>query len=194
MNDKVDFLCVPSPAVLRALVWEQWRISRLELLLRIAFAGMVLILISVAVAKADDAVLTVLRGILIFLIGFSALFSASWTSEFDSRQFGFTYRLGFTRPISTSSLVVVPIGYSLFWSLVFYIGGALAVFLTTGLALPLAGPSAIIACSVCMLIAGAWMPTHVGGRIVGMVGAIAATMGWLWLRDYWLNDPDPIIL
>ena len=194
MNSRVYSLAAPSLAVLRALVWEQWRISRLELLFRMAFAGTVLILISVAVAKADEAALTVLRGILIFIIGFAALFSASWTSEFDSRQLGFTYRLGFVRPISTGLLVVVPICYSLFWSLVFYVGGTLAVFLTTGLILPLIGPSAIIACSVCMLIAGAWAPTRIDGRIVGMVGAVAATMGWLWLRDYWLADPDPILL
>ncbi|MEO8268896.1 MAG: hypothetical protein ABI557_04190 [Aureliella sp.] len=188
------FLSVPSLSVLRALLWEQWRISRLELLIRVVFAGGFLILISVAVAKADDTAIHVLRGILTFLIGFSALFSASWTSEFDSRQHGFTYRLGFARPISTKLLVFVPICYSLFWSLVFYLGGALAVFIPTGLALPLVGPSAIIACSVCMLIAGAWGPTHIGGRIVGMVGAVAATIGWLGLRDYWLDDPDPILL
>ncbi len=183
-----------SPTVLCAQLWEQWRISRLELLCRMAIAGALLILLSVAIATADDAAIQVSRGILVFLIGFSALFSASWTSEFDSRQLGFTYRLGFTRTIATSQLVIVPIGFSLFGSLVFYMGCAVTAFLMTGLVLPLVGPSAIIACSTCLLIAGAWVPTRIDGRITGTIGALSATMGWLLLRDYWLNDPDPILL
>lgn len=181
-------------AMLRAQLWEQWRISRLELLIRMLFAGAILILLSVAIVNVDDAVNQVLRGILIFIIGFAALFSASWTSEFDRRQLGFTYRLGFARPIATGQLVIVPIFYSLCWSLIFYIGGALAIYLPTGFTLPLVGPSAIIACTVCTLIAGAWMPTRIEGRIIGMVGAVAATVGWLGLRDYCSNDPDPILL
>lgn len=194
MRDERKLVFGLSPTIFGAQLWEQWRISRLELLVRMVFSGAILVLLSVAVANADDAAMQVLRGMLIFLIGFAALFSASWTSELDSGLPGFTYRLGFTRPIATRQLVIVPVIYSLCWSLMFYLGGALAIYLSTGLTLPLVGPSTIIACTLCMLIAGAWVSTRIEERIVGMVSATTATMGWLWLRDYCVNDPDPILL
>ncbi len=194
MSDGRRNLLAPPSQVFRALLWEQWRLSRMELLIRTALAGAFVLLFSAIIPIQDESALPVLRGILLFVIGLSALFSGSWINDFDSQQLGFAYRLGFTRPIATRWLVIVPVCFSLIMSLLYFLGGALAVYLLTGLVFPLVGPAAIITCTVCLFIAGAWAPTRIDGRIVGMVGALVASLGWLLLRDYFLADPDPILL
>ncbi len=180
--------------IFRVMLWEQWRISRMELLLRSSVLLACIALVAALGNKLDESALPVLRGIFVFLIGFAALFSASWTQDLDSRQLGFTYALGFTRPVATRWLVLVPILYSLALSQVFYLGCALAIFWVQGMSLPLLGPAAIIACTVCLLVAGAWSSTRIDGRITGMVGAILITFSWLALRDYLRNDPEPVLL
>lgn len=180
--------------ILQAMLWEQWRISRLELLFRVSLMFLILGLFAL-VGKHDDASTTVvLQGILVFILGFAALFSASWTQDLDSRQLGFTYSLGFTRPITTRALVFVPIMYSLVLSQLFYLGSAVSMNRLLGLSIPLAGPAAIIACTVCLLIAGAWSSSRIDGRIAGMIGAMSITITWLSIRNFLLEHGEPVLV
>lgn len=180
--------------IVQVMLWEQWRISRLELFFRVSLMFLILSLLPLVGKLSDDSTTVVVQGILVFIIGFAALFSASWTQDLDSRQVGFTYSLGFTRPITTRALVLVPLMYSLVLSQLFYLGSAVSINWLVGLSIPLVGPAAIIACTVCLLIAGAWSSTRIDGRIAGMVGAMSITIAWLTIRNILLEHGEPVLV
>ena len=185
---------MPACRILGALLWEQWRVSRLELAIRSGLALAGVLLFATVAGRLDSAAVVVLHGVAIFIFGMAGLLSASWTNSFETRQLGFVYHLGFTRPVATRWLVLVPLAYAVICSQLIYVGCCLALYLLVGWQLPVWGPAAILACAVCVLIAGAWSSTRLDGRIAGMLGAMSLTLGWLGIRDYLRNDAEPILL
>ena len=97
----------------RALIWELWRLSRWEFLVRTlsmsAVGCLVFWVVDVHMSGTGGT-----HGLTLPMVGLAAtmsLFSGIWINVFDSRTTGFCFYLGFTRPIGTPLLVGLPMIY-----------------------------------------------------------------------------------
>ena len=183
---------------LTALLWELWRTSRFEILIRIggqsSFIVLFCSLAPLNQSTSTEAYANILRGIALMILAMPSIFSATWLNGLENRQIGFSFRLGFTRPISTTQLVVVPLLYSVVIAVTCYLLPTLLVASLLDMSMPLLGPAALVACVVTCLIAAVWCPTTIFGRgisLAAMGSAMVVTVAVFdWLRD----DPDPILL
>lgn len=178
----------------QAMLWELWRVSRYEMLLR--FGGLIAFMfaISMLTPSFDEPQSQVLRGILLFLIMLSCLFSSTWTGALENQHVGFSFRLGFTRPVSTRQLVLIPVAYSVVTAGLGYVITALFVRVALGQALPLVGPAVTIGCSVCVFICVAWSSTAPLFKIVGLFVAAIAISSALAVRHHLRADAEPVLL
>ncbi|MBI2479210.1 MAG: hypothetical protein HYV60_11425, partial [Planctomycetia bacterium] len=134
---------------LQAVLWELWRTSRLQLIL--VFGGqfaVVLLLYSAMldVKKSGEATVQVLCGMFIIFSTATSALSQSWRNSFETNHLGFSFRLGFTRPISTMQLVAVPMGFIVMVAPLCYLLPALLFNWLIGItgyqqSVPLFGPS-----------------------------------------------------
>ena len=177
----------------QAILWELWRTSRAELVIRIAAQSALVVLIWL-LADLDETQLQVVRGIAVMLLALTSVLSFTWLSEFDSRQSGFSFRLGFTRPANTATLVIVP--------LVFLVATAVACFLLPAMvfrvllspSFPLAGPAMWVAVLTCCLVAATWSAGTKTGKRIAIIAAICGCALALVAFHTIRQDPDPFLL
>ncbi len=160
---------------LQATLWELWRTSWFERASGITFHSGLIVWISVFSKGLDVSQMEVIRGVVIMLLAIGSLFSMSWLSALDNET-TFTFRLGFTRPISTTQLVVVPMLYSIALAVVSFLAPASLFCLVGGQSLPLTRLASGVACVAACLIASVWSPSTKAGRWLSLT---AATMGVL---------------
>ena len=160
----------------QAILWELWRTSRWEMLGRLCAAIGLILLVQFAeggkpsaaqgldVANPQSAVIRVI--VLLVFMG-ASLTSSSWIHQIDNRQMGFSMRLGFTRPVSTRHLVLIPLLYNIAVAELVFLVPASVFQWTTGMALPIAGPVTFIAFGVVCATAATWAPTTTLGKVLG---------------------------
>ncbi len=178
----------------QAMLWELWRVSRLELLLRFAGVLAFVLLVLVMAANMSGPERLVIRGIVVLVLGVACAMSSTWMSALDNQQTGFSFRLGFTRPISTLQLVAIPMAYSVLWAMLGYFLSALLAWWLLGQSVPIAGPAAIIGCIVCIMICTTWFPSHPYERILSLFAATACVLGLLYLRHRWRSGGQPAVI
>ena len=133
----------------KALLWECWRVSRLNLASMMFLATLVGVGLMVLPMDGElDASLVVALAI------YLALFGQLWALTIDSRT-GFTLRLGFTRPIPTRVLVTVPMVYVAAASAVAYLTPIWVLRTAFGIPLPLL-PAALVSTVSLTLVAFCW--------------------------------------
>ena len=91
-----------------AIVWELWQLTRWSLAFRTAFliaAGS--ILLSLSLFAAVDTVAT----LLLLITALISTMSALWTKKGVDGRSGFSFHLGYARPVSTWLLAGVPLAY-----------------------------------------------------------------------------------
>ncbi len=136
----------------------------------------------------------VIRGIVLMLLMIVSLFSTTWLSNIESRQRGFCFRLGFTRPVSTAKLVLVPMLFIMASAVVCFFLPVMLFRLLFGSPMPFFGPAAVIACSIAVFVMSTWSPTTLFGKCVGIgAGTVAMFWGVAGLLAM-SGDPDPLIL
>ncbi len=182
----------------RAILWELWRTSRSELLLvAIAQMSFVLLLGSVRALDAnfdDSSVGPVLCGIFVLVAGVSSCFSQSWRHSFESSQAGYSFRIGFTRPVSTWMLVLVPMIYIATMGPICYLIPAVFFRLLLGYSVPLLFPALLSACTVCGLTAAAWIATTFWGKVCNLILFGLLLIGGLTLFHYTRHSDDVLLI
>lgn len=178
---------------LGAMLWELWQISRRDLLLRFGFVATCLLLLFAMSKSLDEPQMTVVRGIVVMLTAVACIFSTTWMVDFDNQQLGFIFRLGFTRPVSSRQLVLVPMLFSIAASMLGYLACGLIANLLLDLSLPLLGPALLIGFTVCLMISVVWSLTHTIEKLIAGFVVAATILGGLMLRHRPL-DGEPILL
>jgi hypothetical protein len=139
----------------QALIWEMWRLSRGDLLLILGgqfFFMLCLYFLSYRAENADEPATRLICGIFVMLSMGMSLFSTAWLNALDNLHTGFSFRLGFARPISTAQLVAVPMLFAAVVSPICYLLPAIAFRLLMSVQIPLVGPAMLIACVVVWLV------------------------------------------
>ena len=159
---------------LQAMLWELWRLSRLELLGRISYPCALILAAFLFSSGVFDFSIGegwyVIRAIVILLLSSTSVLSVKMFNAFDNlQQGGFCFHLGYARPTSTTQLVVVPMLYIVVTVVACFVLPALFFCLLMDTSLPLVGIGTGVACVATCLIAAAWSPPTQFGRIAGLL-------------------------
>lgn len=179
---------------LRAMLWEAWRTSRFELLLRVVAMSSLVILVSIACQNADGPTTQLFSGLLMLLLAIASIFFPTWLTTLESQHGGFSFRLGFVRPVSTFHLVAVPLFYAIAVAVTCYAMQVFLLHLLTGISLPLAIPALLITCSITWLLTALWSPTSIAARGVAICALIIGIIPLFLIHNVRRNDPEPLLL
>lgn len=179
----------------QAMMWELWRTGRLEITGRLlASCALVLWLCAFSDAQFASAERSVLRAAVILMLVSSSAFSYTWSKALENRTTGFTFRLGFVRPISTTTLVLVPTLFCAVVAVVCFVVPAALFCALTEMSLPLLGGAVGVACMVTCFAASVWAPTTIVGKWIALalVGLSILVLFLVFHAQH--DDPDPWVL
>ncbi len=175
-----------NSTLLRAQLWELWRLTRLELLLRLLTPLPFLFLC---------LYLPIFEGLVYLSIVLTSVTSQLWLQSFDQRQQGaFPFILNFTQPVPTGWLVGVPMAWLLITNCLIYLG----LVWVAQLILPMSYPGwtmlpFLLTVSACLAMA-TWSTTGFGERAVvtiAMAFVLAVVFRPILLAmDPWATEPD----
>lgn len=163
-------------AINRAMLWELWQLSKFELFMRIGGQSLFLLLLAsihsnrvAARTAADGPESQLIAGLIVVILGIGSVFSGAWLNELDSTRAGFTFRLGFLRPVRTFHLVIVPMAYLILATWASY-GLPAALFeMVTGIDVPLRTPCIFATCTAVLLACAVWSASSHWGRMVNVL-------------------------
>ncbi len=179
----------------QAICWELWRTSRMSFAMSIGGMSGLAVAFQGLIAEANqDGSFDALRGVIIILILATSMFSMFWLRELSTEGHSFTFRLGFTRPVSTRLLVLLRLTWAVVGAMLCY-GIPITVFgLICDKPMPLFGPMLIIGSAVTCFIAATWIPMTIVER---SIGAGVVTLGFsFFLFEYHRHSgaTDPYVL
>ena len=159
--------------MLRAQLWELWRTNVFAILATpLGLFACTAIFVAIAASgerSHDNTVLPFATGTYVMICTVASALSQFSKFTLEPSESGFTYRLGYTRPISTFQLVLVPILFFLAMALLFYVVPAIVFSLAMRTSIPLWGPSLVVMCASSILLAAAWIPATNVGRAVALM-------------------------
>ncbi len=151
-----------SPA--GAVLWECWSLSRRSLAMRMVVSSTIGAILLLWSGGSEVAVVFT-----IFVLLITAMGAQTWSFSTDNRP-GFTLALGYTRPIRTWVLVIVPMIYiAVSTAVVYYIPAAL-LRVAFDTPLPLYPVAVALAALAVTMRASQWWTAHTPTRIAGRVG------------------------
>ena len=175
----------PPVGPVHAMMWELWRISRLELLFRILSPAILWSYIFWLLGPQQNIGEAPLLTIPVFMLTVvTSLFSGLWMNTFDNTNNGFNFYLGFSRPIRTAMLVTIPMVY-------ISCDAALCYFIPIGflclafhVPLPLFSVAALIATVCAVFIMAVWSAQSRPAKAVNLMVIMAVTGLFLifWLK------------
>ena len=189
---------LPPRPILRAMLWELWRTSRLEFFLRTggmgAMACLVLYAIHLKQDESGEALAAVGNGIILTMLVAPSLFNANWLQSFDNSQAGFQLRLGFTRPVTTTQLVMAPLLYTTILGAAGFLVPAVMVRLCCSSNFPLLAPAVVVGWGNGMFTATVWSARSRWMKAVLLIGLMAVCAGALCLHHQARTQGQPILL
>jgi hypothetical protein len=185
------------------LLWESWRLTRVEMAFRLGLAtiagGAPLAVVRAAsrFGEQDPANMARLADgaavVTLFIIAFVPLpfwFSIAMLKGgrlIDGGMPGFPFSIGYPRPVSTGLLVGVPMTYFALAAAASYVVPAVVLGALFGYAFPLAPIAAwLVALSLVQAAANWWTRS----KIIQLAGSIAATSACMWLASLPLDQMD----
>jgi hypothetical protein len=153
------------------MLWELWRLSRLELLMRIGYSSAIVVFIGLCATGVIDsnnqATPEFLASLTLVVTLCSAIFSSSWF-KIDSIQHGFDV-LNFTRPVSTRHMILERLAFIVVTSALCYAIPTMLFGWMSGIQLNYASPLVLISCfDICASCAG-WSSSTRLTRVIGIV-------------------------
>ncbi|MFC1735338.1 hypothetical protein ACFL1X_04425 [Candidatus Hydrogenedentota bacterium] len=129
---------------MRAMIWELWRLTRWDIVLRIAavcFLVGVIVLISATRDWGSPEMKALgemtVHALTVFLVAMASLLPSSFVSSLENPHGqGYPMPLAFTRPISTRMLTFVPLAYFALASAVICMGCAFFIRILCSMSLP----------------------------------------------------------
>jgi hypothetical protein len=173
-----------SKRIFTVMLWELWRVSRWDLLLRAMglLSLLFFLFIVLRTTTLDEFQQQLFRALALILVGVSSVFSTIWLNSIENRPNGFTFRLGFFRPVSTFQLVAVPMAYCMVTTMLFYWLSILTVSTLFQLEMPSIFPALFLGCSVSIFVGVVWSSLHSIEKIIGIFVALMLIIGLLVLR------------
>lgn len=153
---------------LQAMVWELWRTSRIEMILRVASMCGFVLLIRLVAEDVDTPTVQALRGITVGMLMVTSVFSQTWLGELDSGSSGFSFRLGFVRPVTTRTLVLVPMLFTASAAGICYLLPALLFRIMLNTSIPLLAPAMIVGTSALCITSVVWSSASRTRKAVGL--------------------------
>jgi hypothetical protein len=180
-----------------AILWEIWRVTRVEAAWRLAFGivgGLAALALGATVAPADEAAaLAMTLLVLAHLVPWLSL------GKLNSGRTGFPLYLHYSRPVRTAVMVGLPMAYLTTLSSAIYLVSAVLLRVTSGHAFPLLPVVAWVAALTVVFLAAGWsirdrtIPVLVWwiatvcawGISVGRLTAVELPDGYDWPPRLW---------
>ena len=162
-----------------AILWETWRVTRVEAAWKLAFGiggALVVLALCAAFAPADDArkyeaVMDMGAAVAMTLLILPHLVPWLSPGRLNNGRPGFPLYLHYTRPVRTPVVVGLPMAYLTAMSWAIYLVSALVLRVASGYAFPLLPVAAWMAALTLVFVAGGWSTRDV--RIGVVVWALA---------------------
>ena len=185
-----------SPIV--AMLWEIWRVTRVEAAWKLAFGivgGLAVLALCATVAPADDAkkyedimdngaATAMILLVLPHLLGWLSL------ARLNGGRPGFPLYLHYTRPVRTAVIVGLPMAYLTAMSSAVYLVSALLLRVTSGYAFPLLPVAAWMAALTLIGLAATWSTRNKTIQVLVMMYAITKAFGLAMHRLTAVEIPD----
>lgn len=158
-----------------AMAWEAWRLSRRGLAVSIVLSsigGGALLASPMSREQAGSLVLQ-----LVVVVAYMG--GARWPASVDERK-GFTFSLGYTRPVVTWTLVAVPLSFVAASAAVAYLVPAALFRGLFGVPFPLLPVAAICAAASLVWVASTWWTADLRARRIAGGGLTAAFVLWYY--------------
>lgn len=181
-------------APIQAMLWELWRTSRFGFLIRLGATCTMVLVIGLLARGLDAPAVQVIGGVAVMLLMITGFFSESWLNEFDNKASGFSFRLGFVRPVPTWLLVAVPLSYTIATSVAGYLISAAIAGYGLNMSLPLFGPSVLIAFVVVLAVSVIWSSTSRLQKMIRLMLLAAVLVGLAIMAVSVKDTPGPILL
>ena len=160
-----------------AMLWENWRLSRVEaanrlwfgILAAAAFLAVAATLPNEAAANATAPALSIL--VIVHLPQWMSIAKLNGGRFLEGYRPGFPFHLLFARPVRTFVLVGVPMAYDAASGVAFYLASALLLRAVFGAQVPLLGIAAWIAAFRLMQTAVQWATRN---RVIQFMASMAA--------------------
>ena len=167
-----------------AMLWENWRLTRVEAAWRLALGivapSAVLVLFGAVApneaAKDFGAAIALTLIVMPHFVGWLSM------AKLNSGRPGFPLDLLYTQPVRTAVLVGVPMAYLTALPAAIYLVSALLLRVTSGYPFPLLPVAAWITALNLVLAATNWST-----RFIQILGGMAATSAWLFLAIHRLT-------
>ncbi len=158
-----------------AMVWELWRTGRMEAAARLGYALLLVTAIGAISGRSGENVPLSARGLIVLLSSIAGMGSIVWIRELDRSQDGFSFRLGFARPVRTLNLVTVPLLFTILLTVACYIIPVTVFSIIGQVTMPILPPLALVICMTVCCVGMAWGTRTIADRAVGLV-ALLTTM------------------
>lgn len=159
----------------QAVLWESWRLSRVPLVLLMLGATLGGAALIVTPLEGDWGTMHAL----LLTIVLAWISQSRWATNVDRRR-GFALWLGFTRPIRTWVLVVVPIAYVGVSSALVYLVPAMILRTVFDIPFPLLPVAALVAALSVMTVASQWWTGNAVFRRALPMVLLAPGLLWYW--------------
>lgn len=182
---------------IQAMIWELWRTSRVSLLIRSTWMLAIVVLVqcylSFTSVAVDDPQTQVFVGMSIGILVAMSIASPLWIVEIDRTVLGFSFRLGFTRPVTTTTLVAVPMLYTIVTSVFCYLLSASLLGWFSGTSMPLVAQATIVASMVTCFVAATWTPPTHAGKAMSLLTVGILMIGCSLLFHSQHNTSTPML-
>lgn len=165
---------------LLAMLWENWRLTRVEAGWKLAFgigAGLAVLALSAAFAPADNAaryedIMDNGAAIAMFLLVLPHVFGWLSLARLTGGRPGFPFHLHYTRPVRTAVIVGLPMVYLTAVSWAIYFVSALLLRVASGHAFPLLPVAMWMAALTLVWVAASWSTRNMTIQVSVMIFAI----------------------
>ena len=180
----------------QAIFWELWKTTRKELLLKFAYISALMSFLIIMPLGKDFSgpQQLVINGIIVLVIAIcSASMSTCWI-QLDNTNNGFVFRLGFTRPVSTRMLVLLPLLYTVSCAVISYVLPVVIGNIFLSDPVPIVGPAALVAAFSAGMLMATWSPaTHINRFICLFLFAITF-IAIVFLRHSFDTSGEPLLM
>ena len=171
----------------RAILWELWRTGRSDLMIRLFSMSLLVVLFAIVVSNSrmKESVIEPVAGLTVLVLMFCGAFSSLWLQELDTQQPGFSLRLGFTRPVATAWLVLLPMLYGVATSVVCYVIPASFFYVVVGKRLPVHGPVLLTAMLNVGCLSAMWSARN---RVEKLANFALLAIATVWLVRWYVGE------
>jgi hypothetical protein len=167
------------------MLWEIWRVTRVEAAWKLAFGivgALAVLALCAAVAPADNArsyedVMDLGAAVAMILLVLPHLVSWLSLARLNGSRPGFPLYLHYSRPVRTAVIVGLPMAYLTAMSSAIYLVSALLLRVTSGYAFPLLPVAAWIAALTLVFVAATWSTRNRTFQLLVMMFAATRALG-----------------